>query len=83
MSAKLSPVKRALRDKFAWPGGYAFFLVMSDGGTLCTTCGREEFRSIAYSTRNNLRDGWKVEGVCNMSETDEAETCDHCGRVIE
>ena len=27
----LASIKRALRDKYAWPGGYPLYIVMADG----------------------------------------------------
>jgi hypothetical protein len=75
-------VKRAIRDKYAWPGGYELYLVCSDGGVLCTACGRKEWRSIAYAMHHNLSDGWRVAGI-GCTDTDESDvTCDHCGRTI-
>ena len=43
----LHTVKDALRNKYAWPGGYAHVLWMHDGEAMCTDCGRENFKEIA------------------------------------
>ena len=75
-------IKHAIRNKYAWPGGYPLFLVMSDGGALCLDCGKKEFRQIAYAHRHNLRDGWRVAAPdINWEETD--LRCDHCNNKIE
>ena len=75
-------LRKAIRDKFAWPGGYEMYGVTSDGGVLCYTCMWNEYRQIAYARRHNLSDGWYVDGIgitCNDSDLVE---CDHCNRVI-
>lgn len=48
--ARLYTAKRVARERFAWPGGYELFSVMDDGGIVCNTCTRKEFRCIASST---------------------------------
>ncbi len=75
-------IKRAIRDKYAWPGGYPLYLVCDDGGSLCIECSKKEYRQIVYSIRHNVRDGWKVEGV-NINWEDTYLCCDHCGEKIE
>ena len=75
-------IKQAIRTKYAWPGGYPLFLVMSDGGALCVDCGKKEFRQIAYSPRHNLKDGWGV-AAPDVNWEDTALYCDHCSKQIE
>jgi len=75
-------IRKAVRDKFAWPGGYEMYLVMSDGGTVCMECARQEWRQIAYAIRNNLSDGWRAEGIGVTCNDDDMVSCDHCGRLI-
>ena len=72
------------RDRYAWPGGYALALVTADGGALCPECVRENFHAISEESRwiGNSGSGWKPAGMACESETDESETCDHCGREI-
>jgi hypothetical protein len=76
-------LRRAIRDKFAWPGGYEIYGVCSDGGVLCCDCMRAEYRQIAYARRHHLRYGWRVEAVTCTAYDDEPHGCDHCGKVIE
>lgn len=75
-------LRRAIREKYAWPGGYALFGICSDGGLLCCGCMRAEYRQIAYARGHNLRDGWAVVAVDHMGNCDEIQGCDHCGREI-
>lgn len=75
-------LRRAIRARFAWPGGYALFGVCSDGGVLCAPCMAAEYRQIAYARRHDLRDGWKVEAVDCTANCDEPPMCDHCGEGL-
>jgi hypothetical protein len=74
--------KKAIREKFAWPGGYEMYLVMSDSGVVCMACARKEWRSIAYSMHYNLSDGWRAESIGVTCNDEDIVTCDHCGRTI-
>jgi hypothetical protein len=82
MIASLKSVKKAIRAKYAWPGGYEFALLMNDGGILCTDCARHEFRQIVYSHLHQLRDGWRIDAVTTDQDFDEWEHCAHCSEVI-
>lgn len=75
-------IKEAIRRKYAWPGGYPLFLLMSDGAALCCDCGKKEYRQIVYSIRHNLQDGWQVNGA-DVNWEDPELYCDHCGERIE
>ena len=78
----IEAAKLVAREKYAWPGGYPLILVMDDGAALCPDCVRSEFRRIAYSTRNGLRDGWRAAGYQIEECPDEDERCAHCAKVI-
>jgi hypothetical protein len=83
MTTKVSDeIKQAIRQKYAWPGGYPLFLVTSDGAALCVECGKKEYKQIAYSVRHNLKDGWQVEGA-DINWEDTELYCDHCSNPIE
>ena len=75
-------LKQAIRDKYAWPGGYEIFGITSDGGVLCCDCMRQEYWQIAWSRRHDCSDGWLVEAVECAANTDEQTNCDHCGKEI-
>lgn len=75
-------VKQAIRDEYAWPGGYPLYLVTSDGAALCVTCGRTEYKQIAYAIRHRLHDGWRVEAA-DINWEDPSLYCDHCSKRIE
>ena len=83
MSNKIShSVKQALRDKYAWPGGYPLYLVMTDGGALCIDCAKAEYHNIADSTVKGINDGWNA-AAADINWEDSDLTCDHCNKPIE
>lgn len=75
-------IRAAIRQKFAWPGGYALYGICSDGGALCADCMRREYFQIAHSVRHRIRDGWRVTIIGCAAELDGAINCDHCGESI-
>ena len=77
----LQQVKDAIRNPYAWPGGYPVYTLLSDGDLLCCTCAKDNFRLIADSTKHNNFDGWKAEGALVLWEGE--EMCAHCGKVLE
>lgn len=76
----INNLKYAVRNQFAWPGGYALFGVMEDGGCLCRHCLKNEFKLILSSTRKEFRDGWRLNAIesCGEAELEGEETCDNC-----
>ncbi len=75
-------IKNAIRNKYAWPGGYPLHLVTSDCETLCITCGKKEYKQIAYATRHTLNDGWRVVAA-DINWEDPDLYCCHCDARIE
>jgi hypothetical protein len=82
MTVNSLELRRAIRAKFAWPGGYELVFITSDGECLCADCARKEYRNIAYANRHGLRDGWRIDGIDNGSSTDSTCPCAHCGREL-
>lgn len=76
----LEDVKRAIRQPYAWPGGYPVYTVLSDGELLCAKCARSEFRQIVRATKAQLRDGWQAAGAEILWEG--SENCAHCNEVL-
>lgn len=75
-------VKRAVKEKYAWPGGYPLFIVLADGAALCTDCTEKELGLIAAATSQDFRDGWKASGV-DVNWEDPDLYCDHCSKRIK
>jgi hypothetical protein len=76
----IEQVKRAIREPYAWPGGYPVYTLLADGELLCRECARSEFKQIVYATRHNLRDGWKAAGADILWEG--TEECAHCNKEL-
>lgn len=74
-------VKDAIRNVYAWPGGYPLYILMHDGEVLCVACGRKEFRQIARSTITHALDGWTADDAGINWEDNELQ-CSHCNTVI-
>ena len=80
---KMKHVRYALRRKYAWPGGYALYLIMADGESLCVTCGRENYRLLVKETaRPGFNTGWRVETI-DANYEDPRLFCCNCGKRIE
>lgn len=78
----LRQARQALQEKYAWPGGYPLFAIMSDGEGMCVDCALKEWRYIYSSTKEHSWDGWRLEGVAvNWEDAD--MVCCHCGKEIE
>ena len=78
----LASVKRAIREPYAWPGGYPLYVVMSDGESLSLAAARAEWHQISRSTIQHARDGWKAAGV-DINWEDGDMYCAHTGERIE
>ena len=82
MRKRINELKDAIRHPYAWPGGYAKRILLSDGETLCQSCCKEHFRSILDSTKHQLHDGWVFETVYIHWEGD-SEYCAHCNAQLD
>lgn len=72
----------ALKEPYAWPGGYPRFFITSDGAALSYKAAQEEADQIRESIREKSSDGWRVVAVdINWEDTD--LYCDHTGDKIE
>lgn len=75
-------VKDAIRNKYAWPGGYPLFIVCNDGACLCTDCAKKEYHQIAHDTVKGWGTGWDVAAAAvNWEDSD--LYCDNCNKQIE
>ena len=76
-------LKYALRNgPYAWPGGYPLYFITSDGAALSFKAVRENLRSVLWSIKNGVNDGWKVQAMAINYEDNELY-CDHTGEKIE
>ena len=80
--AVLDQIRDAVRQKYAWPGGYPLALLMSDGECLCMDCARKEWKNVFRSTFNNDLDGWQAS--CSfINWEDQDAVCAHCYGAID
>lgn len=75
-------LKATLRaGAYAWPGGYPLYFVTSDGAALSFESVRKELRSVLWSIKNRVSDGWQVV-ACETNWEDSELVCDHSGARI-
>lgn len=91
---KINAVKNAVREQYAWPGGYELFGITSHGEILCTKCMKEEFHQILWSVKNNCSDGWKIDAIGYSGELESIDfiekhheeycldMCAHCNKIL-
>jgi hypothetical protein len=76
-------LKNAIRSgPYTFPGCYPLFLITSDGAALSFESAKANFRSVLWSIKNKVDDGWRVVG-CDANWEDGELTCDHSGERIE
>lgn len=76
-------LRKAIRDKYSWPGGYEIFGITEDGGILCCDCMRSQYPNIADSRNHDINDGWKVIGVDCAANLDGVDYCSNCNKMID
>ena len=81
----LKEVKEAIREPYAWPGGYEKVLVMSDGEYMHTGCAHENWREIVTAhidKRNGYPNcGWEVAAV-EVNWEDSDAYCAQCNERV-
>lgn len=77
----ISQVKRAIREPFAWPGGYPVYTVMADGELLCPDCAKANFTQIARDTYSRWGSSWRAAGA-GVKWEGPAENCCHCNKAL-
>jgi hypothetical protein len=78
----LKSIKEAIRNKYAWPGGYPLYLVTNDGEALSINSAREIWRDIVSAHKY---DGsrWNRIAAININYEDSSLYCFHSGERIE
>jgi hypothetical protein len=77
-----SRIKQAIREEFAWPGGYPLFILLSDGEVLCPSCAKQEYRQLVQATKDQDTSGWRPVAA-DINWEDEEMACCHCNEFIE
>ena len=81
----LANVKQAIRDGYAWPGGYPLYIVMADGEALSLEAARKEWAQVCRDTIDAAKygtAGWAAAGADVNWEDDDLYCC-HTGDKIE
>lgn len=79
-------LRNAVRNPYAWPGGYPIYLTMQDGEMLCHDCVKVEYRSISAALRDPdpRHNPWRPLYAAALWENPEgAHTCAHCNTTLE
>ena len=78
----LASVKNAIREPYAWPGGYPKYVLMADGEALSVGAARENWHQICRSTLRQASDGWQAAGA-DINWEDPELYCAHSNVRIE
>lgn len=73
-------LRACLRARYALSYDTAF--TTNDGACLCHDCVKENYRNVNWSIKNNVSDGWRVDGLVIECETDSPVFCDNCDKNI-
>ncbi len=83
-AAILRQVKDAIRQPYAWPGGYPKYIIMADGESLSVESAREQWRDICQAT---ISPGWHGSGwraaAVDINWENPMLYCAHSGERIE
>jgi len=79
----LEKVKDAIRNPYAWPGGYPVYVVMADGELLCRDCARKNYKEIVRHVNDNMNTDWEAAGAEILWEDFDNNNCCHCGIRLE
>ena len=78
----LESVKSAIRNPYAWPGGYPVYTVCADGELLCCDCARKNYRQIVKDTTDGTHDSFECIGAQIYWEG-QTEYCSNCNKELE
>jgi len=77
----LRDVKDAIRNPYAWPGGYPKTGICDDGGLLCPSCIADNWRGVCHDTLKGWDTGWRILTVDIVWEG--GNHCSHCGTCVD
>lgn len=65
-------------------GGYRWAAIMYDGALVCEKCAAtpDNYRLMYRATKTADGSDWQCIGITHSGESEETETCDHCGHVM-
>lgn len=76
-------LKNAIRQGYAWPGGYTLSAITFDGAALCMNCCKKNWRFVCHETliRGWEKCGWGVQSVDVLWEG--GNYCDQCNANLD
>lgn len=80
--ALLRAVKAAIRQPYAWPGGYPLYVLMDDGEALSLAAARTEWSTIVWAVFHDDHSGWFPAAV-DVNWEDGELYCAHTNERIE
>jgi hypothetical protein len=84
MRRNLNFLKRAIREKYAWPGGYPLSAITFDGSALCMDCCRKNWWSVCHETLIPGWERWCGWGVQSIDVLWEGGNyCGHCNANLD
>lgn len=84
MRERINALKYAVRNKYAWPGGYEIVGVTTDGGLLCSKCMSDNYKLILADIRSNdTRSGWCLAATTTTADFENHEQCDNCYKNLD
>ncbi len=80
----INKLKSSLRaGEYTFPGSYRLFFYTDDDSILSFDSVLENLQEIFYSMRNDMKDGWSIEGMGSVENIDEDVYCDHSGDLLK
>lgn len=79
----ISWLKNAVRQPYAWPGGYPLSAITFDGAALCMDCVKENWKTVCHETviKGWEMCGWGVRAVEVLWEG--GNNCDNCNACLD
>jgi len=78
----VSDFRREMRyGKWAWPGGYPRYFIMSDGDTLSFEAAKANIKQIVQAISNHDGSGWRIVAVDINWEDPQLFCCDSGERI--
>jgi hypothetical protein len=75
-------IKQAVRDKYAWPGGYPLYIVMQDGDALSIDAAKANWKLLCRAyVSGDTWDGWYAHDADINYEDPQLYCCDTNKRI--
>ena len=83
MRERINALRYAVRNKYAWPGGYEIIGITTDGGLLCSSCMTKEYKLILDAIRSEDHSGWCLSTTTTTVDFENFERCDNCNKFLD